>query len=217
MSKRRCQSGPILDCYGLGCEFPGRPGPRSRHRTIAAVSWDGSSRDAQFVNGAGLVLPCEPLAGLPAVLARASRREYGVIVGDGQFAKSAATLKAWEKSGSLRKWVTYRFDLDEYALYFDDDAAWSAYERRELDETDRHYRKQIADLEEYRRASTVGLSSDTATELKQQEQDRRKALAVESEHLADLRRKSIERDRQLAAWLRGELPAPPLLHLAGVA
>lgn len=221
MTKRRYQPGPFLDCYGLGFDFPGRPGPRGRHRTIAAVSWDGSSRDAQFVNGAGLAVPCEPLDGLPAVLAHAKRREYGGIVGTGLFAKSAATLKAWESSGVLRKWVTYHFDLGEFSLYFDDSAAWDAYEQRQLAELDQHYRKQIAGLEEYRKSNAAWLPaachSSKDADIERLEQELQQALVHERQHLADQRRKGIEQDRQLAAWLRGELPEPPLLRLAGAA
>ncbi|SEJ33226.1 hypothetical protein SAMN04244579_03960 [Azotobacter beijerinckii] len=216
MTKRRYQPSPFDDRYGLGFDFPGRPGPRGRHRTITAVSWDGSSRDAQFVNGAGQAVPCEPQDGLPTVLARASRREYGVIVGAGQFAKPAATLKAWESAGRLRKWVTYHFDLGEFSLYFDDSAAWDAYEQRQLAELDRHYREQIAGLEEYCK-SNPSWSSTQAAEIERLERERRQALIHDQRHLADLRQKGIEQDRQLAAWLRGELPEPPLLRLAGAA
>lgn len=216
MTKRRYQPGPFLDSYGLGFAFPGGNGPRGRHRTIAAVSWDGSSRDAQFVNGAGLAVPCEPLDGLPAILARASRREYGVVVGDGLFAKSAAMLKACEGAGLLRKWVTYHFDLGEFCLYFDDSTAWDTYEQRELDELDRHYRGQIAGLEEYCK-SNPSWSSTQAAEIERLEQERRQALSHDRRRLADQLQKGIEQDRQLAAWLRGELPEPPLLRLAGAA
>lgn len=93
MSKPRYQPGPFRDTYGLGFLLPFQhsPGPLPRNRTIAAaVSWDGD--EAQFVNAAGLVVPCTALFDLPATLARANRREYGELVGEGQFAKPAHVL-----------------------------------------------------------------------------------------------------------------------------
>lgn len=227
MTKRRYQPGPFLDSYGLGFDFPGRPGPRGRHRTIAAVSWDGSSRDAQFVNGAGLAVPCEPLDGLPAVLAHAKRREYGVIAGDGLFAKSAATLKAWESSGLLRKWVTYHFDLGEFGLYFDDSAAWEAHVQADIAELSPGYFLEMAEFDRkqlQRRCFDSAQSLDdltpslpdlpTSAEL---EERRQQAIAERLADLHEQRRQALEQDRQLGAWLRGELPEPPLLRLAGAA
>ena len=44
------------------------------------------------------------------------------------------------------------------------------------------------------------------------EERRQKAIAERLDELREQRRQALEQDRQLGAWLRGELPAPPLLR-----
>lgn len=209
MSRNRYQPAPFRDTYGLGFRPTGGVRPLERHRTIAAVCWDGDQ--AQFVNAAGLAVPCVAMDGLPDLLRRADRREYCKIIGEGQFAKPAHALKSIEGAGTLRKWVTYYFDLGEFCLYFDDDAAWGAYEQRELAELDRHYRHQIAELEVYRQAQG-DFASHQSNEIERLEQERRQALTTDQERLGNQRRQALEQDQQLGAWLRGELPTLPLLR-----
>lgn len=209
MSRKGYQPGPFRDRYGLGFRLPGGHAPLERHRTITAVCWDGD--EAQFVNAAGLAVPCTALDGLPDVLHRASRQEFGTIIGEGQFAKSAHVLKSMEGAGTLRKWVTYYFELGESCLFFDDGSAWETFEQRMCADIAKEYQRQIDGLLEYRNANAKWLSGTHSEALERLERERQQALASERQHLANQRRQALEQDRQLGAWLRGELPTPPLL------
>lgn len=222
MSKQpRFQPGPFRDTYGLGFLFPHQHsvGPLLRNRTIAAVSWDGD--EAQFVNAAGLVVPCTPLLDLPTTLTRASRREYGTVVGDGLFAKPAHVLKAMEGAGTLRKWVTYHFEPGDLRFYCDDDTAWETHVQREVAPLDANFMRQAAEIERQlaQRQQRHRLAVDdfaaslpalpSPEELERRSQQR---VAEERANLDRHRRALLEHDRRLSAWLRGELQMPPLLR-----
>lgn len=218
MSRNRYQPGPFRDCYGLGFRFAfgyGGAGTLLRNGTIVAVCYDGE--EAQFVNAAGLAVPCVAMDDLPELLRHASRREYCKIVGDGQFAKPEHVVKSMEGAGTLRKWVTYYFDLGEFCLYYDDTAAWDAHVQSQLDHLDTKHLKEIAELEhklQRRQQPADDLppqlpAMPTPAEL---EERRQQAIARDLESFASQRRKALEQDQQLGAWLRGELPAPPLLR-----
>lgn len=210
MSRKSYQPEVLIDTYSLGFRFPwpGQQGPLLRNGSIVAVCWDGD--DAQFVNAAGLVVPCKAGDVLRSQLTRASHREFGKIVGDGQFAMKPHVLKATENAGTLRKWVLYHFSLCD-CLFYDDSAAWDAYEQRELAELDRHYQQRIASLEEYRQ-SQGKFASRGPNDIELLEQERRQALTADQDRLANQRRQALEQDQQLGAWLSGELPTPPLLR-----
>jgi hypothetical protein len=215
---------PYRDRYGIGFRlaFAYAAAPaRMRHATIAAVSWDGEE-DAQFVNAAGLVVPCQPLDGLPELLRRASRKEFCKIIGDGQFAKSEHVRRALEGAGTLRKWVTYHFDLPETCFFYDDTAAWEAHEKSDIAELSPRYFQQMGELEAQllRRqhfnseqcldaVAPVPAALSTPEQL---EERRQQAIAERLAELQEQRRRALEQDRELGAWLRGELPAPPLLR-----
>lgn len=223
MSKNRYQTAPFRDRYGIGFHFAfgyGSSGHLLRNRTIVAVCSDGD--EAQFVNAAGLVVPCVAMDGLPEILRQAIRREFGQIIGDGQFAKPSHVLKAMEGAGTLRKWVTCYFGLAEFRFYFDDDAAWDAHEQAEIaDLTTAHF-LEMAELERQlqrrQRLDSAQSIDDFAPALPalptpaELEERRQKAIAERLADLQEQRRQALEQDRQLGAWLRGELPAPPLLR-----
>lgn len=208
MSRKSYQPVTLIDTYSLGFRFPwpGHQGLLLRNRTIVAVCWDGE--DAQFVNAAGLVVPCRPGDLLRSQLARASDREFGMVIGDGQFAMKPHVLKSMEGAGTLRKWVLYRFTLGEFSLFYDDAAAWAAHEQAEIAELSPGYFLEMAEVErQLQRRQRRDLP--TPVEL---EERRQKAIAERLAELREQRRQALEQDRQLGAWLRGELPAPPLLR-----
>lgn len=208
MSRKTYQPVTLIDTYSLGFRFPwpGHQGLLLRNRTIVAVCWDGE--DAQFVNAAGLVVPCRPGDLLRSQLARASDREFGMVIGDGQFAMKPHVLKSMEGAGTLRKWVLYRFTLGEFCLFYDDAAAWAAHEQAEIAELSPGYLLEMAEVErQLQRRQRRDLP--TPVEL---EERRQKAIAERLAELREQRRQALEQDRQLGAWLRGELPAPPLLR-----
>lgn len=221
VSKNRYQPAPFRDRYGIGFHFAfgyGGSGHLLRNRTIVAVCSDGD--EAQFINAAGLVVPCVAMDGLPELLRHAIRREYGQIIGDGQFAKPAHVLKAMEGAGTLRKWVTCYFGLAEFCFYFDDDTAWDAHEQAEIAGLTPAYILEMAELERrhqrrQRLASEIADSPQGLPDLPtpaELEERRQKAIAERLAELREQRRQALEQDRQLGAWLRGELPAPPLLR-----
>lgn len=219
MSRNRYQPGPFRDSYGLGFRFPGGPAPLERHRTITAVCWDGD--DAQFVNAAGLAVPCSALDGLPDVLRRASHQEFGTIIGEGQFAKSAHVLKSMEGAGTLRKWVLYHFSLCD-CWFYDDAAAWDAHVQTDIAELSPRHFLEMAEVERQlqrrQRLDSAQRADDFARPLPDLptpaalEERRQQAIAERLTDLREQRRKALEQDRQLGAWLRGELPTPPLLR-----
>lgn len=219
MSRKSYQPVTLIDTYSLGFRFPwsGHQGLLLRNRTIVAVCWDGE--DAQFVNAAGLVVPCRPGDLLRSQLARASDREFGMVIGDGQFAMKPHVLKSMEGAGTLRKWVLYRFSLCDCGFY-DDAAAWAAHEQADTAALTPAYFLEMAEFErqQQRRQQLAGGMSDGAWHLPslptpaELEGRRQKAIAERLADLREQRRQALEQDRQLGAWLRGELPAPPLLR-----
>ncbi|WP_455232339.1 hypothetical protein [Geopseudomonas aromaticivorans] len=222
MSRKSYQPEAVIDTFGHGFRVPlfGSRGPMLRNLAIVGVSFDGDLEDAQFFNPAGLVVPCRAGDGLRRLLTRASHREYSKIVGHGQFAKPEHVLKSMEGAGTQRKWMTCYFERSEFCFYFDDAAAWAAHEQAEIaDLTPTHF-LEMAELER-RLQSRQRLASEiadgpqglpdlpTPAEL---EERRQKAIAERLADLQEQRRQALEQDRQLGAWLRGELPAPPLLR-----
>lgn len=221
MNRKSHQPEALIDTYSLGFRFPwpGSQGPLLRNSTIVAVCWDGE--DAQFVNAAGLVVPCRAGDLLRRQLTRANDREFGAIIGQGQFAKPAHVLKALEGAGTLRKWVLYRFSLCD-CWFYDDAAAWAAHEQVEVADLTPAYFLEMAELErklQRRQHLDSAQSADdfaqAAADLPTQaelEERRQKAIAERLAELREQRRQALEQDRQLGAWLHGELPAPPLLR-----
>lgn len=219
MNRKNYHPEPLIDTYSLGFRFPW-PGPQGallRNGTIVAVCWDGDA--AQFVNAAGLVVPCKAGDLLRNQLTRASDREFGAIIGDGQFAMKPHVLKSMEGSGTLRKWVLYHFGLCD-CWFYDDDTAWDAHVQADLAELGTKYFQELAEIERQLqqrqrcREDVDGFgaplpSLPTPAEL---EERRQKAIAERLADLQEQRRQALEQDRQLGAWLRGELPAPPLLR-----
>ncbi len=220
MSKNRYQPAPFRDRYGIGFHFAfgyGSSGHRLRNRTIVAVCSDGD--EAQFVNAAGLVVPCVAMDGLPEILRQAIRREFGQIIGDGQFAKPAHVLKALEGAGTLRKWVLYHFDLHD-CWFYDDAAAWDAYVQAEIAVVGNGLALAVAEADRLlqkcwrRRQSLAGSATPTPALSTPADLEAHRQREI-AEHLASLqeqRRHAMEHDRQLGAWLRGELSMPPLLQ-----
>lgn len=221
MSRNRYQPSPFRDRYGLGFRLPGGPAPLERHRTITAVCWDGD--EAQFVNAAGLVVPCKAGDVLRSQLTRASHREFGKIVGGGQFAMKPHVLKAMESAGTLRKWVLYHFSLCE-CWFYDDSAAWDAHVQADLDELNPEYFREIAEVErklkqrQQRFNDWQCIDDDFAPDLpdlptpEALKERHQQAIAKRRAELHEQRRQALEQDQQLGTWLRGELPTPPLLR-----
>lgn len=219
MSRKSYQPVTLVDTYSLGFRFPwpGHQGLLLRNRTIVAVCWDGE--DAQFVNAAGLAVPCRPGDLLRRQLSRASHREFGVVIGDGQFAMKPHVLKSMESAGTLRKWVLYRFSLCD-CWFYDDATAWAAHEQADIAELSPKYFLEMAEVERQlqRRQRLAGEMNDGAWGLPSLpapavlEERRQKAIAERLAELREQRRQALEQDRQLGAWLRGELAAPPLLR-----
>lgn len=225
MSRKSYQPEVLIDTYSLGFRFPwpGSQGPLLRNGTIVTVCWDGD--EAQFVNAAGLVVPCKAGDVLRSQLTRASHREFGKIVGDGQFAMKPHVLKSMESAGTLRKWVLYHFRLCD-CWFYDDAAAWDTHVQADLAELSPEYFREIAEVErklkqhqqrfndgqcidEFVPALPDQPTPEALEELRQQEIAKRRA------ELHEQRQKALEQDQQLHAWLRGELPMPPLLRQAG--
>lgn len=211
---------PYRDPYGLG--FALTPESRSdllpcRQRTIVAVMFSAVDEQAQFVNGAGLVVPAKyNLDTLAPLLRRhAVRQEFGRVFGEGQFALKPAALKALESSGRLKSWVVHW--LPEPAGYLDDAGAWEAFvEVEQATERDAFARNHVDAVERGQRSIggvelpwSASLAADPAaydTALRQQLEQRRAELdAGRGEKLAEA--------AQLAAWLRGNVGDPPLLAL----
>lgn len=142
---------PYRDPYGLG--FALIPEGRSdllpcRQRTIVVVMFSTVDEQAQFVNGAGLVVPAkfnlDTLA--PLMRRHAVRQEFGRVFGEGQFALKPAALKALESSGRLKSWVAHW--LPEPAGYLDDAGAWATYiEVEQAAERDAFARNHAAAVE----------------------------------------------------------------------
>ncbi len=221
MSWKNYHPEDLVDTYGLGFRFPGPglQGPVGRNGIVAAVCWDGD--EAQFVNPAGLVLPCKAGDRLGHQLARASRREFGAIIGDGQFAMKPHVLKAMEGAGTLRKWVLYHFDLHD-CWFYDDAEAWAAYVQAEIAELSPRHFLDLAEVERRlqrsQRLDCAQGADDFAWHLPdlptpaELEARRQREIAERLAILQEQRRQALEHDRQLGAWLRGELPTPPLLQ-----
>lgn len=219
MNRKTYQPVTLIDTYSLGFRFPwpGSQGPLLRNGTIVAVCWDGD--EAQFVNAADLAVPCRPGDLLRRQLTSASHREFGAIIGDGQFAMKPHVLKAKEGAGTLCKWVLYRFDLCD-CWFYDDAAAWAAHEQAETADLTPAYFLEMAELgrrlqRRQRLYSAIADSPQGLPDLPtpaELEERRQKAIAERLTELREQRRQALEQDRQLGAWLRGELPAPPLLR-----
>lgn len=223
MSRKSYQPEVLIDTYSLGFRFPwpGPQGPLLRNSTIIAVCWDGD--EAQFVNAAGLVVPCKAGDVLRSQLTRASHREFGKIVGDGQFAMKPHVLKAMESAGTLRKWLLYHFSLCE-CWFYDDSAAWDAHVQADLDELNPEYFREIAEVErklkqrQQRFNDWQCIDDDFAPDLpdlptpEALKERHQQAIAKRRAELHEQRRQALEQDQQLGTWLRGELPAPPLLR-----
>lgn len=221
MSRKTYQPVTLIDTYSLGFRFPwpGSQRPLLRNGTIVAVCWDGD--EAQFVNAAGLAVPCRPGDLLRLQLSRASHLEYGAIIGDGQFAMKPHVLKSMEGAGTLRKWVLYHFDLCD-CWFYDDATAWAAHEQSEIADLTPGYFLEMAELERKlqrrQRLDSAQSADDFAPSLPalptpaELEERRQKAIAERLADLQEQRRQALEQDRQLGAWLRGELTSPPLLR-----
>lgn len=211
---------PYRDPSGLGFTLtPLRPGdrPAQRQLTIVAVCWNFVDDHALFINGAGLVVPSWHNRDALAELLRSRTRlqEFGKVMGAGQFALKPGELKALEGSGRLKPWLVHY--LDEPTGYLDDGEAWAAYveadqaaERTFLEqsraaavEIGRGRRADVA-LPEPATPTADGTGNDT--ELHQQLEQRRTELDA-------WRRDELAKERQIAAWLRGEVGGPPLLAL----
>ena len=207
---------PYRDPYGLG--FALIPEGRSdllpcRQRTIVAVMFSTVDEQAQFVNGAGLVVPAKfNLDTLAPLLRRhAVRQEFGRVFGEGQFALKPAALNALESSGRLKSWVAHW--LPEPAGYLDDAVTWAAYVEADQQAERSAFANNhdaVAELRQ-RRVSGVELPwyADPAAydaALHQQLEQRRAELDA-------WRRDELAKGAQLAAWLRGNVGDPPLLAL----
>lgn len=211
---------PYRDPYGLGFALiPERANnhPPCRQRTVVAVIFSAVDEQAQFVNGAGLVVPAKfNLDTLAPLLRRhAVRQEFGRVFGGGQFALKPAALRALESSGRLKSWVAHW--LPEPAGYLDDADTWAAYvEAEQVAERDAFARNHAAAVELGQRRVgsvelpwTAALAADPAAydaALHQQLEQRRAELDA-------WRRDELAKGVQLAAWLRGDVGDPPLLAL----
>jgi len=220
MRRKNYQPEDLIDTFALGLRFPwpGPQGPLLRNATIVAVCWDGET--AQCVNAAGLAVPCKAGDLLPLQLSRACRKEFSTIIGDGQFSMKAHTIKSLESAGTLRKWVLYHFDMGD-CFFYDDAAAWEAHEKRDISELlPVHFqeaaaveaqllRRQHFNSDQCMAAAHAPAALPTPEQL---EARRQQAIAERQAELQEQRRRALEQDRELGAWLRGELPAPPLLR-----
>lgn len=211
---------PYRDPYGLGFALiPERTSdhPPCRQRTIVAVMFSAVDEQAQFVNGAGLVVPAKfNLDTLAPLLCRhAVRQEFGRVFGEGQFALKPAVLNALESSGRLKSWVAHW--LPEPAGYLDDASAWATYvEVEQAAERDAFVRNHAAAVEQgQRRVGGVELpwSAALATDPAAYDAALDQQLEQRCAELDAWRRDELAKGAQLAAWLRGNVGDPPLLAL----
>lgn len=220
-NNRRPFAGPYFDPTGLGFGLVLRHHdgvPCRQQLTITTICWNCTEDRALFVNAAGLVVPSEhdryELAEL--LRTRTAERQYGAVVGDGQFAMKPAERNALASSGRIKQWVLYR--LEQPAPYLDDEAAWAAWLETELDAERKAAAKSQLVVQEMQRSrcsqgvelpwSNAPEGSDTSpeSELLQVVEQRRAVLTAD-------RAKSLAEDVRIAAWLRGDVGDPPLLAL----
>lgn len=210
---------PYRDPYGLGFALSARASsqPPCRQRTIVAVIFSAADEQAQFVNGAGLVVPAKfNLDTLAPLLRRhAVRQEFGRVFGEGQFALKPAALKALESSGRLKSWVAHW--LPAPAGYLDDAGAWATYvEGEQAAERDAFAKNHAAAVELGRhRGGGVELpwSAALAAEPAAYDAALHQQLEQRRAELDAWRRDELAKSVQLAAWLRGNMGGPPLLAM----
>ena len=207
---------PYRDPYGLGFALiPERTcsHPPCRQRAIVVVMFSAVDEQAQFVNGAGLVVPAKfNLDTLAPLLHRhAVRQEFGRVFGEGQFSLKPAVLKALESSGRLKSWVAHW--LPEPAGYLDDAATWAAYVEADQQAERSAFANNHDAVAELRQRRVRGVElpgyADPAAydaALHQQLKQRRAELDA-------WRRDELAKSVQLAAWLRGNVGDPPLLAM----
>lgn len=199
---------PYFDPTGLGFKPPRTDQLNWRAFTIVTICFDPTEREAVFVNADGYAVPLEPHPyEVNRLLAQAISREYGKVCGSGQFAMKPARLGPQQSQGLLKRWVVYH--LEQPAHYANEPRAWTDYVQRELAEERRIHEQYAADL-----PSRVALPSQAKT-LEQQQAGQLAALdSIEDRRLelmAYYRQRKAENDA-VNAWLRGDVPAAPLLQ-----
>lgn len=212
--------GAYFDPSGQGFALAQPPGittPPSRQRLIVAVCWNQADDRAFFINGAGLAVPSEhnryELA--PLLWRRAVRIEYGVVIGQGQFAMKAAELKTLKDSGRFKQWITVH--LEQPRGWLDDPAAWAAYLAADLDAEQAGVMSGRRVAEELSsRCQGIALPFDQGhpSAPRMEAHDAiRQAVEERRAERENWRRNALAADARLGAWLRGEVGAPPLLAL----
>lgn len=196
---------PYFDPTGLGFAAPKLAGLVWRAFTIVTICFDPQEREALFINADGYVVPLEPHPyELRRLLERAVSREYGKVCGTGQFAMREARIGVLRNQGLLKRWVVYH--LEQPAHYANEPAAWKSYVETELTEEQRGIEAAAEAMAHLVRVPWTEGPEPCA------------AHAVEerrAELMAQYRRRKAENDA-VNAWLRGDVPAAPLLQaLAG--
>ena len=196
-------------------------GPRSRHLTIVQVCIDPTDGETLFINAGGLVVPCSPGRDLLKHLRWAEVEAYSTIPGAGHYAKKPHELEAMKKAGTLQRWVLYRLKLRDGAFFHDQQKEWADYLRQQAADAAQDawaagasdaLRQRTRLRHEESGGSLWAIPSCEGSHAHQQEciqQAEAWAADLKARHLLALRQ-----DAELAAWLRGEWPAPPLLKAA---
>ncbi len=190
-------------------------GPRSRQLTIVQVCIDPNDGEALFVNAAGLVVPCSPGRDLLAHLRQFGEVEaHSTILGAGRYAKKPHEVDAMKKAGTLQRWVVCRLPLSSGAFFYDQQPEWADYLRREAASVAKQTYESGGPTDfvdwdgNHRSRRWPGMSGEAL---------QHDCLRQAAEHIAPMqaqRLQALKQDAELAAWLKGEWPTPPLFQVA---
>lgn len=215
---------PLFDPTGLGFGHWVAAWKYFRQRYIAGVSYNQSDDRIQAFNPDGLVLPLEHNRyALPKLLQGAVRHEFGRICGEGQFAIKAHEYRTLESAGRLKEWVTYWFSDPEGGFACEPTVravcrAKSVRQCREDIEvafrsaSDRVWPEHLraGALKQSGLSDAESLSSSRQAWLASEIQRREEEAGEDSDRFYA---QQLEFDRQISAWLRGDVGHPPLLAL----
>lgn len=189
-------------------------GPLSRQLTIVQVCIDPEDGEALFVNAAGLVVPCSPGRNLMRHLERVGKVvAHSTIVGDGRFAKKPHVVDAMKKAGTLQRWVVCRLPLPSGSFFHDQQQEWADYLRREAAGAalDIWAMGGPGDGKGWdgRRDGWGEPAHGEALQLACIRSADEWAAELKAQH-----NRVLAHDAEVAAYLRGDWPTPPLFQVA---
>lgn len=217
MSRYPNFKGPLFDPTGLGLASHDPQGRAWRQRHLAGISHNETENVLIAFNADGLAMPLEfDRYALPRLLSRAVKHEFGVARGNGRYGLTDPRYRFMLGPDGLKNWITYWFAEPDTG-YANDKKVF-----------DRGAEREILELTECRKFENLSRCPVMGREFLQYSSAQEKQAAFDkstaeikrdiNEHAAAEYQKQIERERDLAAWLKGERLKPkPLAAMQAAA